>query len=123
MAHEDDRTLSEVKTVSEDLGCTVSTAVIPSLWCCQAEEVTDLKRQAVEEMMDRIKKGVHLRPVNQTARPKAKRITLSFFLLAMTLPTVTRYLMSVQSWRTAEQGAVDAWVFHGQNLQKALRVP
>eukprot|EP00069_Balaena_mysticetus_P013468 bmy_08175T0 len=37
-----------------------------------AEEVTDLKRQAVEEMMDRIKKGVHLRPVNQTARPKAK---------------------------------------------------
>jgi len=78
-----------------------------------AEEVTDLKRQAVEEMMDRIKKGVHLRPVNQTARPKAKRITLSFFLLAMTLPTVTRYLMSVQSWRTAEQGAVDAWVFHG----------
>lgn len=40
------------------------------LWI--AEEVTDLKRQAVEEMMDRIKKGVHLRPVNQTARPKAK---------------------------------------------------
>ncbi|XP_040598071.1 LOW QUALITY PROTEIN: shootin-1 [Mesocricetus auratus] len=37
-----------------------------------AEEVTDLKRQAVEEMMDRIKKGVHLRPVNQTARPKVK---------------------------------------------------
>ncbi|XP_008067862.1 shootin-1 isoform X5 [Carlito syrichta] len=36
------------------------------------EEVTDLKRQAVEEMMDRIKKGVHLRPVNQTTRPKAK---------------------------------------------------
>ncbi|XP_008825557.1 shootin-1 isoform X2 [Nannospalax galili] len=36
------------------------------------EEVTDLKRQAVEEMMDRIKKGVHLRPVNQTARLKAK---------------------------------------------------
>ncbi|KAK7811728.1 hypothetical protein U0070_023209 [Myodes glareolus] len=35
-----------------------------------AEEVTDLKRQAVEEMMDRIKRGVHLRPVNQTARPK-----------------------------------------------------
>lgn len=34
------------------------------------EEVTDLKRQAVEEMMDRIKRGVHLRPVNQTARPK-----------------------------------------------------
>ncbi|XP_055447702.1 shootin-1 isoform X2 [Psammomys obesus] len=34
-----------------------------------AEEVTDLKRQAVEEMMDRIKRGVHLRPVNQ-ARPK-----------------------------------------------------
>ncbi|KAM8783163.1 shootin-1 isoform 1-T1 [Rhynchonycteris naso] len=36
------------------------------------EEVTDLKRQAVEEMMDRIKKGVHLRPVNQTTRPKAQ---------------------------------------------------
>ncbi|XP_011783202.1 PREDICTED: shootin-1 isoform X1 [Colobus angolensis palliatus] len=36
------------------------------------EEVTDLKRQAVEEMMDRIKKGVHLRPVNQTVRPKTK---------------------------------------------------
>ncbi|XP_054546408.1 shootin-1 isoform X2 [Talpa occidentalis] len=36
------------------------------------EEVTDLKRQAVEEMMDRIKKGVHLRPVNQTTRPKTK---------------------------------------------------
>uniref|UniRef100_A0A8I3W3W5 Shootin-1 n=1 Tax=Callithrix jacchus TaxID=9483 RepID=A0A8I3W3W5_CALJA len=36
------------------------------------EEVTDLKRQAVEEMMDRIKKGVHLRPVNQTARLKTK---------------------------------------------------
>ncbi|XP_007478990.1 shootin-1 isoform X1 [Monodelphis domestica] len=36
------------------------------------EEVTDLKRQAVEEMMDRIKKGVHLRPVNQATRPKAK---------------------------------------------------
>ncbi|ELK36754.1 Shootin-1 [Myotis davidii] len=37
-----------------------------------SEEVTDLKRQAVEEMMDRIKKGVHLRPVNQAARPKAQ---------------------------------------------------
>ncbi|XP_064000367.1 shootin-1 isoform X2 [Pogoniulus pusillus] len=36
------------------------------------EEVTDLKRQAVEEMMDRIKKGVHLRPVNQSSRPKTK---------------------------------------------------
>ncbi|KFP78561.1 Shootin-1, partial [Acanthisitta chloris] len=36
------------------------------------EEVTDLKRQAVEEMMDRIKKGVHLRPVNQSCRPKTK---------------------------------------------------
>ncbi|XP_070608733.1 shootin-1 isoform X1 [Erythrolamprus reginae] len=35
-------------------------------------EVTDLKRQAVEEMMDRIKKGVHLRPVNQTSRFRAK---------------------------------------------------
>ncbi|XP_070801412.1 shootin-1 [Pituophis catenifer annectens] len=35
-------------------------------------EVTDLKRQAVEEMMDRIKKGVHLRPVNQTNRFRAK---------------------------------------------------
>uniref|UniRef100_A0A8B9SD65 Shootin-1 n=1 Tax=Apteryx owenii TaxID=8824 RepID=A0A8B9SD65_APTOW len=29
-------------------------------------------RQAVEEMMDRIKKGVHLRPVNQSSRPKTK---------------------------------------------------
>ncbi|EMP39016.1 Shootin-1 [Chelonia mydas] len=36
------------------------------------EEVGDLKRQAVEEMMDRIKKGVHLRPVNQSSRPKTK---------------------------------------------------
>ncbi|XP_062436073.1 LOW QUALITY PROTEIN: shootin-1 [Rhea pennata] len=36
------------------------------------EEVTDLKRQAVEEMMDRIKKGVHLRPVNQSSRFKTK---------------------------------------------------
>ncbi|XP_053245053.1 shootin-1 isoform X2 [Podarcis raffonei] len=35
-------------------------------------EVSDLKRQAVEEMMDRIKKGVHLRPVNQTNRSKTK---------------------------------------------------
>ncbi|NXX81419.1 SHOT1 protein, partial [Urocolius indicus] len=39
------------------------------------EEVTDLKRQAVEEMMDRIKKGVHLRPVNQSSRPKTKTET------------------------------------------------
>ncbi|XP_062988779.1 shootin-1 isoform X2 [Elgaria multicarinata webbii] len=38
----------------------------------QDSEVTDLKRQAVEEMMDRIKKGVHLRPVNQTSRSKTK---------------------------------------------------
>uniref|UniRef100_A0A8C6J7V5 Shootin-1 n=1 Tax=Melopsittacus undulatus TaxID=13146 RepID=A0A8C6J7V5_MELUD len=30
------------------------------------------ERQAVEEMMDRIKKGVHLRPVNQSSRPKTK---------------------------------------------------
>ncbi|XP_061491869.1 shootin-1 isoform X2 [Rhineura floridana] len=37
-----------------------------------AGEVSDLKRQAVEEMMDRIKKGVHLRPVNQTNRSKTK---------------------------------------------------
>uniref|UniRef100_A0A452HAM5 Shootin-1 n=1 Tax=Gopherus agassizii TaxID=38772 RepID=A0A452HAM5_9SAUR len=29
-------------------------------------------RQAVEEMMDRIKKGVHLRPVNQSSRSKTK---------------------------------------------------
>uniref|UniRef100_A0A8C8SFF8 Shootin-1 n=1 Tax=Pelusios castaneus TaxID=367368 RepID=A0A8C8SFF8_9SAUR len=36
------------------------------------EEARDLKRQAVEEMMDRIKKGVHLRPVNQSSRPKTK---------------------------------------------------
>uniref|UniRef100_A0A803TCC6 Shootin-1 n=1 Tax=Anolis carolinensis TaxID=28377 RepID=A0A803TCC6_ANOCA len=35
-------------------------------------EEKDLKRQAVEEMMDRIKKGVHLRPVNQTNRSKTK---------------------------------------------------
>ncbi|KAM6441741.1 shootin-1 [Liasis olivaceus] len=39
----------------------------------QSGEVTDLKRQAVEEMMDRIKKGVHLRPVNQTNRFRAKQ--------------------------------------------------
>nr|XP_033799514.1 shootin-1 isoform X2 [Geotrypetes seraphini] len=32
----------------------------------------DLKKQAVEEMMDRIKKGVHLRPVNQATRLKSK---------------------------------------------------
>ncbi|KAM4032026.1 shootin-1 isoform 1-T1 [Anomaloglossus baeobatrachus] len=32
----------------------------------------DLKRQAVEEMMDRIKKGVHLRPVQQTLREKTQ---------------------------------------------------
>ncbi|XP_019411530.1 PREDICTED: shootin-1 isoform X1 [Crocodylus porosus] len=38
----------------------------------ESGEVTDLKRQAVEEMMDRIKKGVHLRPVNQASRPKTK---------------------------------------------------
>uniref|UniRef100_A0A0F7Z5Y6 Shootin-1 n=1 Tax=Crotalus adamanteus TaxID=8729 RepID=A0A0F7Z5Y6_CROAD len=38
----------------------------------QSGEVTDLKRQAVEEMMDRIKKGVHLRPVNQTNRFRGK---------------------------------------------------
>ncbi|XP_059586078.1 shootin-1 isoform X2 [Alligator mississippiensis] len=38
----------------------------------ESGEVTDLKRQAVEEMMDRIKKGVHLRPVNQSSRPKTK---------------------------------------------------
>ncbi|KAG8135579.1 hypothetical protein E2320_008606 [Naja naja] len=38
----------------------------------QSGEVTDLKRQAVEEMMDRIKKGVHLRPVNQINRFRTK---------------------------------------------------
>ncbi|XP_060097541.1 shootin-1 isoform X2 [Heteronotia binoei] len=38
----------------------------------QESEITDLKRQAVEEMMDRIKKGVHLRPVNQASRSKRK---------------------------------------------------
>ncbi|XP_054839712.1 shootin-1 [Eublepharis macularius] len=38
----------------------------------ESGEITDLKRQAVEEMMDRIKKGVHLRPVNQTSRTKRK---------------------------------------------------
>lgn len=46
--------------------------VICSLFFGTGEEVTDLKRQAVEEMMDRIKKGVHLRPVNQSSRPKTK---------------------------------------------------
>uniref|UniRef100_A0A8C9NPC8 Shootin-1 n=1 Tax=Serinus canaria TaxID=9135 RepID=A0A8C9NPC8_SERCA len=46
--------------------------VICSLTLLAGEEVTDLKRQAVEEMMDRIKKGVHLRPVNQSSRPKTK---------------------------------------------------
>lgn len=46
--------------------------VICSLIFGTGEEVTDLKRQAVEEMMDRIKKGVHLRPVNQSSRPKTK---------------------------------------------------
>lgn len=46
--------------------------VIRSLIFGTGEEVTDLKRQAVEEMMDRIKKGVHLRPVNQSSRPKTK---------------------------------------------------
>ncbi|ETE70821.1 Shootin-1, partial [Ophiophagus hannah] len=39
----------------------------------QSGEVTDLKRQAVEEMMDRIKKGVHLRPVNQRAKPEVTK--------------------------------------------------
>uniref|UniRef100_A0A6J0SGZ4 Shootin-1 n=1 Tax=Pogona vitticeps TaxID=103695 RepID=A0A6J0SGZ4_9SAUR len=43
---------------------------IPSLH--ESGEVIDLKRQAVEEMMDRIKKGVHLRPVNQSNRSKTK---------------------------------------------------
>ncbi|XP_069468016.1 shootin-1 [Ambystoma mexicanum] len=37
------------------------------------EGSTDLKRQAVEEMMDRIKKGIHLRPVGQASRPKAAK--------------------------------------------------
>lgn len=46
--------------------------MICSLTVSAGEEVTDLKRQAVEEMMDRIKKGVHLRPVNQSSRPKTK---------------------------------------------------
>ncbi|XP_044130355.1 shootin-1-like isoform X4 [Bufo gargarizans] len=32
--------------------------------------VGNLKQQAVDEMMDRIKKGVHLRPVQQTTRVK-----------------------------------------------------
>ncbi|XP_075071681.1 shootin-1 isoform X2 [Mixophyes fleayi] len=35
-------------------------------------DVGDLKKQAVEEMMDRIKKGVHLRPVQQTVRVKTQ---------------------------------------------------
>ncbi|XP_056385560.1 shootin-1 isoform X2 [Hyla sarda] len=36
------------------------------------EKAGDLKRQAVEEMMDRIKKGVALRPVQQAGRAKPK---------------------------------------------------
>ncbi|XP_044130354.1 shootin-1-like isoform X3 [Bufo gargarizans] len=35
-----------------------------------AGNVGNLKQQAVDEMMDRIKKGVHLRPVQQTTRVK-----------------------------------------------------
>ncbi|OCT71299.1 hypothetical protein XELAEV_18034277mg [Xenopus laevis] len=38
----------------------------------KAENVGDLKRQAVEEMMDRIKRGVPLRPVNSASRIKSK---------------------------------------------------
>ncbi|CAI9620818.1 unnamed protein product [Staurois parvus] len=39
----------------------------------ESEAVDDLKRQAVEEMMSRIKKGVHLRPVQQTVRIKSQQ--------------------------------------------------
>ncbi|PIO15485.1 hypothetical protein AB205_0115350, partial [Aquarana catesbeiana] len=38
----------------------------------QDGNVDDLKRQAVDEMMSRIKKGVHLRPVQQTVRIKSQ---------------------------------------------------
>lgn len=61
------------------------------------EEVTDLKRQAVEEMMDRIKRGVHLRPVNQTARPKVK--------VHVTVHTIS---VCVCVYRA---GAMNGWVF------------
>ncbi|KAM3913639.1 LOW QUALITY PROTEIN: shootin-1 [Leptodactylus fuscus] len=50
----------------------VTVAVVKPESAPQADSgnVGDLKRQAVEEMMDRIKKGVHLRPVQQTVRAK-----------------------------------------------------
>ncbi|XP_073540712.1 shootin-1 isoform X3 [Phyllobates terribilis] len=38
----------------------------------QPDSAGDVKRQAVEEMMDRIKRGVHLRPVQQTLRVKTQ---------------------------------------------------
>ncbi|XP_073412666.1 shootin-1 isoform X2 [Dendrobates tinctorius] len=37
-----------------------------------SENAGDLKRQAVEEMMDRIKRGIHLRPVQQTLRVRTQ---------------------------------------------------
>ncbi|XP_077311566.1 shootin-1 isoform X4 [Lithobates pipiens] len=39
----------------------------------ESGNVDDLKRQAVDEMMNRIKKGVHLRPVQQTVRIKSQQ--------------------------------------------------
>ncbi|XP_073451897.1 shootin-1 isoform X3 [Aquarana catesbeiana] len=39
----------------------------------ESGNVDDLKRQAVDEMMSRIKKGVHLRPVQQTVRIKSQQ--------------------------------------------------
>lgn len=39
MAHKGGRALTEVRTLSEDLGCTMSVVVvIPSLWCRLGED-------------------------------------------------------------------------------------
>ncbi|XP_069835785.1 shootin-1 isoform X2 [Dendropsophus ebraccatus] len=48
----------------------VTAAAVKQESAPKEENGNDLKRQAVEEMMDRIKKGVHLRPVQQTVRVK-----------------------------------------------------
>ncbi|XP_044306315.1 shootin-1 isoform X1 [Varanus komodoensis] len=56
----------------------------------ESGEVTDLKRQAVEEMMDRIKKGVHLRPVNQSNRSKTKE-TLNTSVSSRSLKSLDTY--------------------------------
>nr|XP_005995791.1 PREDICTED: shootin-1 isoform X2 [Latimeria chalumnae] len=40
-----------------------------------SHQESDLKKKAVEEMMERIKKGVNLRPVNQSTRPKPQVTT------------------------------------------------